>query len=423
MSNISTQPLKGFRDFLPEDMAFQSWFYTKIKQVSSFGGFEEYNGPILENIDLFAAKSGDELVKKQAYTINDKSGNILVLRPEMTPSLARIVANNENNLLFPLKWFTYGPRFRYENPQKGRGREFFEWDCDILGTESYLADAEVILIAASMYRELGLTPQEVKIKINDRVYIQKELTNLGIPNIKGVIKTIDKKSKVGEETFENILLDEGLKKDQIERLSGILANKEGFNKSPRLSEIFSVIEKSDLKDYVEFDPCIVRGLDYYTSTVFEGWAIKGEFRSIWGGGRYDNLTEQVGSRRSIPGVGFAMGDMVIKELLKVNGKMPQLETVNSRVLVTIFSNELKNTSISTLNDFRKSKVPSEIYLEPKDKLDKQIKYADKKGIPFVVVIGPKEKKEDKVTLKDLKTGEQTTLSLNEVANKIKSSST
>src|SRR3989304_7365064 len=115
MSNISTQPLKGFRDFLPEDMAFQSWFYTKIKQVSSFGGFEEYNGPILENIDLFAAKSGDELVKKQAYTINDKSGNILVLRPEMTPSLARIVANNENNLLFPLKWFTYGPRFRYEN--------------------------------------------------------------------------------------------------------------------------------------------------------------------------------------------------------------------------------------------------------------------------------------------------------------------
>ena len=161
-------PVKGTRDFYPKEKAFQSWFYAKIKKVSQLFGFQEYDGPIIESLDLYAAKSGEELVKKQAFVLQDRSGKTLALRPEMTPTLARMAAQRANSLIFPVKWFTYGRRFRYEKPQKGRGREFFQWDIDILGLESPEADAEIITIAATLYQKLGLGPKEVKIKINDR---------------------------------------------------------------------------------------------------------------------------------------------------------------------------------------------------------------------------------------------------------------
>ena len=166
-----------------------------------------------------------------------------------------------------------------------------------------------------------------------------------------------------------------------------------------------------LTDWVEFDPSIVRGLDYYTRTVFEGWDIKGEFRSIWGGGRYDNLTAEVGGKQRVPGVGFAMGDMVIAEVLKANNKYPKLEINQTQVLVTVFSAELLQNSIEITQKLRKAAINSQIYLEPKTRLDKQIKYADKKGIPWVIIIGQNELKENKLTLKNLKTTKQETVSL------------
>ncbi|MBU2577708.1 ATP phosphoribosyltransferase regulatory subunit, partial [Patescibacteria group bacterium] len=202
MSNL-IQPVKGTRDFYPEDWAFQMWFYEKVKEVSLSFGFEEYEGPIIESLELYAAKSGEELVKKQAFTFKDQSEKVVALRPEMTPTLARMIAQKSGELTFPVKWFTFGRRFRYEKPQKGRGREFFQWDADILGSESPEADAEAIALAANLYRKLDLTPQEVRIKVNDRALLQERLVSLGIPEEKvvAVFRLIDKKSKVSEKDF------------------------------------------------------------------------------------------------------------------------------------------------------------------------------------------------------------------------------
>jgi len=412
------QLLKGFRDFYPPEMAFRNWLYGKAKSVAESFGFEEYEGPILETLDLYAAKSGEELVKKQAFTLTDKSGKILALRPEMTPTLARMVAQKAGDLVFPVKWFSFGPRFRYETPQRGRGREFFQWDVDILGLTNPEADAEVISVAAAMYQSLGLSPTEVRIKINDRQYLQSKLQSIGVTpeKVTAIFKIIDKKSKLPPGIFEVMLIQQGLNSSQVKNLKNVLEDKQGYINSDWLSKIISLVEAAGYGEFVEFDPAIVRGLDYYTRTVFEGWDVKGEFRSIWGGGRYDNLTEDVGGKQKIPGVGFAMGDMVLEEILRANGKYPKLKANNTQVLVTVFSNELAVSSNKLANSLRKSGVNVETYLDPDAKLDKQLKYADRKGIPYVVIIGPEEATKGVVTLKNMKEKTQQTITVDKLIN-------
>lgn len=409
MANL-IPPVKGTRDFYPELWAYEMWFYQKVKEVSELFGFQEYEGPTLESLDLYAAKSGEELVKKQAFTLKDRSGQTLALRPEMTPTLARMVAQKAGELTFPVKWFTFGRRFRYEQPQKGRGREFFQWDCDILGLESPEADAEVIAIAAILYQKLGLTPSEVRIKVNDRQLLQEKLISINIPEEKivPVFRLIDKKDKVERKDFFEMGQEIGLTDEQTEAVLQITEEKEAYLKSPWLLAIFESLKKYGVADFVEYDPGVVRGLEYYTRTVFEGWDVKGEFRAIWGGGRYDNLTAEVGGREKIPGVGFAMGDMVIAEVLKANNKYPKLNPVKTQVLVTVFSEELLDPPAEVANSLRTAGINTEIYLKSGEKLDKQIRYADKKSIPFVVIIGPDEVKNGTVTVKNLKTGEQKT---------------
>lgn len=416
--NKTTVPqlLKGFRDFYPEQMAFRNWLYSQAKAVAESFGFQEYEGPIVETLDLYAAKSGEELVKKQAFTLLDKSGNTLALRPEMTPTLARMVAQKAGSLVFPVKWFTFGPRFRYEAPQRGRGREFFQWDVDILGLTNLEADAEVISVAATMYQRLGLSPNEVRIKINDRQYLQERLQALGISQqqMLSMFRVIDKRSKVPSDVFERLLSDKGLSTSQARALVEVLDDRTAFTTSPWLSGILAIVKRMGLAEYVEFDPSIVRGLDYYTRTVFEGWDVKGEFRSIWGGGRYDNLTREVGGKQLIPGVGFAMGDMVIEEILRANGKYPQLPSTTTSVLVTVFSPELLEHSLRVATQLRSNNINAELYLAPQTRLDKQLKYADRKGINSVVILGPEEIAKGTVTVKDLKKNTQDTFSMDKL---------
>jgi len=416
------QLLKGFRDFLPDDMAFQNWFYESLKRISESFGFQEYNGPTIESLDLYAAKSGEELVKKQAFTFEDKSGKTVALRPEMTPSLARIVSQNENNLTFPVKWFTYGRRFRYESPQKGRGREFFQWDVDILGTDTPEADAEVITIAANFYQKLGLTPDEVKIKINDRQNLESKLESIGVPKERtsSLIKVIDKKNKVNETDFKEMLKEASLTDKQVQQTLDILQDKNGYQESDWLKTIFSYLEKAGVASYIEYDASIVRGLDYYTKTVFEGWDVKGDFRAIWGGGRYDSLTSDVGSKTKIPGVGFAMGDMVIEEILRYYNKYPTLTVNKTKALVTIFSPELMSESLKFSTKLRREGINCEIYSDPKAKLEKHLKYADKKGIPFAIILGPEEVATDTVTIKNMSTQTQKKVFNNSISSLLNS---
>jgi len=421
MSNDLIPPVKGTRDFYPEDQAFQNWLYSKFKEVAELFGFQEYEGPTIESLDLYAAKSGEELVKRQAFTLKDQSENILALRPEMTPTLARMVAQKAGELTFPVKWFNFGRRFRYEKPQKGRSREFFQWDVDILGPENLEADAEVIAIAATLFQKLGLTPQEVRIKINDRKLLQERFLSLQIPEEKMVaaFRLADKKDKVSRMDFIEMAKEEDFSEDQAKGILQILEEKNAFLDSLWLVKIFELLKRYGVAEYAEYDPSIVRGLEYYTRTVFECWDSRGEFRAIGGGGRYDNLVESVGGKQKIPGVGIAMGDMVIAEVLRANNKYPSLSVNKTKVLVTVFSPELYDKSLEIADKLREKDINTEVYLDPSAKMEKQLKYADRKAIPYAIIIGPVEAVGNTIVIKNMSTGEQKTVPESEIFSVIK----
>jgi histidyl-tRNA synthetase len=412
MVKTKFQLVKGFRDFYPEELASRKWLFEKMREVSRKFGYQEYEGPCLEPLALYAAKSGEELVREQTFILTDRSGEKLALRPELTPTLARMVSQKQTQLPKPIRWFSIGPRWRYEKPQKGRTREFYQWDLDLLGVESPEADAEVIAIAAEFLKAVGLTPNQVVIKVNNRQLMEEKLDLIEIPRrlIPQVFRAIDKKEKMSPQKWEEWLKEIGLTNLQIKDLKGILKDKDFGDESPQLTQIFSTFSDLGVADFVEFDPEIVRGLDYYTSTVFEARDRAGEFRAILGGGRYDNLVEVIGGPK-IPGVGFAAGDKVIEEVLKKFGKWPNFNPVPTKILVTVFNEQTYRNSLEIARQLRQAGVETELYLTP-DKLDKQLKYADRQKIRWVVIIGPEEVQKDELTIKDLWAKSQKTIPQN-----------
>lgn len=414
MAIRAQQPVKGFRDFYPEEMASRRFLFEKMREVSRLFGYQEYEGPSLEALSLYAAKSGEELVSEQTFILKDRGGRELALRPEMTPTLARMVAQKQNELPLPIRWFSLGPRWRYEKPQKGRTREFYQWDVDLIGVASPEADAEVIALACKFLETMRLTPQEVVIKINNRRFLEQKLNLISIPEnkIKMVFRAIDKKEKMEEQEWKEYLKETGLTNLQIKDLQGILADRDFAGESEELTALFSTLEDLGMKDWVEFDPTIVRGLDYYTGTVFEVRAKKGGLRSILGGGRYDNLVEVVGGK-PLSGVGFAAGDVVLEEVLRQFDKWPKVSATPTKVLVTVFDESLYRDSLTLTTKLRVKGIPTELYLEP-EKLDRQLKYADQKGIPYVAILGPDEVKNKTVTIKNMQTGEQKAINESEL---------
>ena len=412
------QSLKGTRDFYPQLMARRNWLYGLIRQVSESFGYEEYEGPYLEKIALYAAKSGDELVKEQAFVFPDRGGDMITLRPELTPTLARMIAQKQNELVFPLKWWSFGPFWRYERPQKGRTREFFQWNIDLIGVNSPIADAEIISIAANFFRKAGLTPSQVKIKVNNRKLMDAEIQRIGFPaDQKGmVLKLIDRKGKLSPDAWEKYTLENGVTPTQLEELKSLLADKELWKKSSELSELFPILTQMGVRDYVEYDPQVIRGLDYYTGTVFEASDTGGEKRAILGGGHYDNLVADVGGT-PLPGVGFAMGDVVVSLLLEEQNLFPGQAANPADVLVTIFDLGSTGKSIALDAELRKGGLKTSLYPEPA-KLDKQLKFADRSGFRFVLILGPEEDSKGQVTLKDLKNRTQEAVDKKDLVAKI-----
>jgi histidyl-tRNA synthetase len=413
------QSVKGTRDFYPEDMAVRIWLYNKIREVSESFGYQEWEGPILEKIDLYAAKSGEELVKEQAFVFDDRGGDAITLRPELTPTLARMVAQRQNELVFPLRWWSFGPFWRYERPQKGRTREFFQWNIDLIGAASTDADAELIAVAISFLKEVGLNSDTVKIMVNDRRLMDRELGKLGVADeLKAVIfRFIDRQDKMPAQDWEAYGLDAGLSKEQIDRLRNLMNNHDLWMESAELKRVFNILEKMGFRDYIEFDAHVIRGLDYYTGTVFEVRHMTGEGRAIMGGGHYDNLVSDVGGS-PLPGVGFAMGDVMITFLLKKYNLLPAELINQAPVLVTVFDESKVERAYALASSLRKTGLKVACYPEAA-KLPKQFKYADRIGARFVIVEGPDEEAKGLVTIKDLKNGTQETYSGNEVAFKIK----
>lgn len=419
MKNIIA-PVKGTRDFYPEQMAVRNWLYQKVRQVSLSFGYQEWDAPFLETLDLYAAKSGEELVKKQSYVFTDRGGDEITLRPELTPSLARMIAARQNELTFPARWWSFGPFWRYERPGKGRSREFFQWNIDLLGPNNPEADAELVAIAASFLSSVGLSPSQARIGVNDRRLMDAEFDLLGIQVDKKaeVFGLVDRREKVNPSTWEANAGEIGLTAKQVDGLLSLLADEERWKRSESLVRLLAAVESMGLQEYVRFDPNIVRGLLYYTGTVFEAFDNTGGVRrAILGGGRYDNLLGDVGGD-PLPAVGFAMGDVVIELILQEMKLIPALPVVPARVLVSAFSPELMQSSIRLAADIRRSGINAICYPEPA-KLPRQFKFADRMGLQVVLVVGPEEAVAAKVTVKDLALGTQETVPQAEVIDSIK----
>jgi histidyl-tRNA synthetase len=417
--NEIIRSVKGTRDFYPREMAIRRWLIGKMQGSSNLFGYQEYEGPCIEAVDLYAAKSGEELVKEQSFVFPDRGGDLIALRPELTPTLARMVAAKQNELVFPLRWWSFGPFWRYERPQKGRSREFYQWNVDLIGLSDAQADAEVVAVAANFFKSVGLNPDQVQILVNNRRLMDESLDSIGISAKTRALafRLIDKIDKLSPAAWDAYALEIGLSDSQLAGLKEILANQSLWEHSDELKTFFQATEWMGVRDYVSYDPQVIRGLDYYTGTVFEGRDTKRKFRAIFGGGHYDNLVADVGGN-PLPGVGFAMGDVVIQLLLEAENCIPGTITNASSVLVTVFDEECLKDSYKITATLREAGIPVMTYPEP-DKLAKQFKYADKMGIKLAIVAGPDEMAEGMVSLKDLRTREQNTLTINEAILKIK----
>ncbi|GAB4473289.1 MAG: histidine--tRNA ligase [Anaerolineales bacterium] len=415
MKNVITA-IKGTRDFYPENMAIRTWLYEKIKIISQRYGYQEYEGPFLEPIELYAAKSGEELVKEQSFVFPDRSGELITLRPELTPTLARMVAQKQKQLVFPLRWWSFGPFWRYEKPQKGRSREFFQWNIDLIGINTPEADAELLSVIVSFFQSVGLSANQVKIFVNDRKLMEEQLDQLSIaPEMRPtVFRLIDRKEKMEFRQWEAYAHEEGLTSQQINGIVSLLQNIDLWKNSPNLIRLFQTLDTVGVGDFIEFDPNIIRGLDYYTSTVFEAKDIGGTVkRSILGGGRYDNLLAAVGGE-PLPAVGFAMGDVVISLILQEYDCIPaNIFAHPAQVLITTFSSETFPHSLKLASELRQKGINVITYPEIVP-LNKQLKFADRMNIPFAIILGPDEIATNTIAVKSLTSGEQTTFVLSQL---------
>ena len=394
------QPPKGFRDFLPEKSLQRNFLIEKLKTLFERFGFDPLETPTLEYAEVLLGKYGEE-ADKLIYIFEDKGGRKLGLRYDQTVPLARVVSQYQN-LPKPFKRYQIQSVFRAENPQKGRFREFIQADIDIVGEESLLAEAEIIAASLKIFKELGF--KKIKIFINDR----KNFENLD----KKVISAIDKLEKVGEEkVIEEIAKTKAISCDEAKAILKQIKNKKP---TEAILKLFSLLKTYDLKDEEDFvfKPTLARGLDYYTGIIFEAVDDNYKGGSLGGGGRYDNLIG-IFLENSIPACGFAFGFDRLLEAGNELNLFPKKSTA-TKVLVTIFSKNFIEKSIKVATVLREKNINTELFLNPEKKLDKQLKYADKKGIPYVLILGEEEAKKNVVKLKDLKTGKQQEVTLEQL---------
>jgi histidyl-tRNA synthetase len=414
------QTVKGTREFYPEQMSLRNYLYEKVRGASQMFGYQEYDGPFIEPIDLYAAKSGEELGQQAVVRFEDRGGDKVALRPELTPSLARMIAAKQGELTFPVRWWSFGPFWRYEQPQKGRTREFFQWNVDMLGVNSPEADAELIAVGAEFLRSVGLRPERALIYVNNRRLMDSEFDALDIPQEKrlDVSNLVDRRTKMEAAKWDAYALELGLTQAQLDGLKDILGNFDLWKKSDELTRLFAALEALGASEYVKFDPNIMRGLLYYTGTVFEAFDTTGSLRrAIFGGGRYDNLLADVGGN-PLSGVGFAMGDVVIGIILQEAGLLPEFEPSPAQVLVTVFDEKLWLESYKLGAELRGAGLKVMVYPEPA-KLPKQFKFADKMKMKAAVTVGPDEAEKGLAAVKNLSNGEQVIVAREAVADEVR----
>ena len=396
--------VKGTQDFYPDDWARQIALREIMLAAGRGYGYREYEGPAVEYLDLYLGKSSEEIVTRQTFRIQDRDGKALLLRPELTPTLARMIAAREREIVLPARWQSFGQFFRYERPQRGRGRSFFQWNVDLLGSESAVADAEVIQVACALFKALALGPAQVQIRINDRAAMEADLTGtfgVAAEEVRGVFAVIDRLDKVGPERARGQLGEMGLGDGQAGDVVAFVGSSVS-DPAPRLATIMEQLAIGGHDEYVRLDRAITRGFDYYTGTVFEAWATGDLRRAIFGGGRYDDLTRQVGGKQRIPGVGMAVGDLALLELLRALDRVPEPAAGGPAAVVTVFDANSQPESARIAEALRRHGVAVELCLDPDQRLDRQLKHADRVGARYALIIGPDEAAAGAVMVKDLR---------------------
>lgn len=414
MTKLPTDPYRGTRDFLPEEMAIRTKIFSTLFRTVELFGFRRYDGPILEPKAIYEAKSGDEIVSQQMYCLQDKGGRDLALRPEMTPTIARIVAGNQNSITFPSRWYSHGNFHRYERPQRGRVREHWQLNVDLFGSDDISAEIEIFELIAALMAALGADPSMYVIRVGDRMLLDAALRNyVGISSdevVGAVGKVIDRWEKVDEGKRNQALVDLGLDARQIERLEQLVSfDLEAFSDAAgrevaarsRVAQIdFASLEGVPAR----FDPLIVRGFDYYSSTVLEVFDTSSvNRRSLFGGGRYDNLAGLFTDRR-IPGIGFGMGDVTAWDFLENRGLLPDAD-LGPDVFVLVTSASYAPASRRISKRLREAGVRTVTSLD-EPSIKSGLKFANQLGARYAIIIGEREFESQSVMLKDMSTSEQ-----------------
>lgn len=402
---MSYQTLKGFRDFLPKQMAIRSKVINTFKKVFESYGFAELQTPTLEYAEVLTGKYGEE-AEKLMYLFKDRGEREVGLKYDLTVPLARVMAQNPN-LPKPFKRYQIQPVFRAENTQKGRYREIYQCDIDTVGTSSLSADAEILAVISTSLKALGF--KEFTIKVNSRKIL------FSITNSLSVLQTLDKFDKKSEGEVKQELVDKGLKSSEIDSLFSKIKEATADD------DLQLVIDKASQLgvENIKFDPTLVRGLDYYTGTIFETIVTEPKIGSITGGGRYDNLIKSLGGP-DLPAVGTSFGLDRICDVIEELNFWPDIAPTPVQVLVAVFSIELADNALKLTLDLRQEGLNCETYPDAQVKLDKQLKYASDKGIPYVAIIGPEEAEKNIVTLKNMVTGEQKQVTTDKLISSVSS---
>ncbi len=421
---------KGTRDFFPAEMAARNYIVDAWRAISIRNGFEQVEGPIFEPLDLYKVKSGEGIVS-ELFHFTDRAERELAIRPEFTPTLARMVAERANSLPKPIKWFCTPNLCRAEAPQRGRLREFLQWNVDLLGSDAPVADAECIFTAVDLLAYLGLSPQHVRVKISHRLTVRHILGKLGVSddNVIGAFQLLDRRDKIDAEAFAEGAAELGLDAAQVERFDQTCRMKYPVGKLDslvkllgsnadldELTELDKQLKAFGIADWCEYDLGIVRGLAYYTGTVFEVHETSGAMRALAGGGRYDQLIELFDGPKT-PGVGFGMGDVVLSNVLIDKGLMPVNAQPQPDAFVIALSDAGAEVLPGVVAQLRSKGAHARFTYKTTKNAGRLLKEADGSGARFAVILDDAVN-DQQVGLKNLESGEQENISLADLAETV-----
>jgi histidyl-tRNA synthetase len=414
-NKLSTEPYKGVRDFYPEDQFVQRYMFEHMERVCELFGYEEYNASVLEPAELYRSKTSEEIVNEQTYTFIDRGDREVSLRPEMTPTLARMIAARSREIPLPARWYSIPNMFRYERPQKGRLREHWQLNVDLVGADGPAADAEIIAVAHGVLRSLGAEERDFEIRVSDRRILDAlyEQFDIALENYSAVTRLLDKRDKIND--FDAQL---GKLLNDKTKAAEMLGELGRLTSTAYLEELRITLEHMGVSNMV-VDTKIARGFDYYTGIVFEIFDTNAENRrSLFGGGRYDNLLSMFGVDK-IPAVGFGMGDVTARDFLEAHNLMPEYAPA-TELMICVVEDEAKGHAVRLAQDLRREDVTVAVNFSGK-RVGDQIRHADKMRIPFVIAVGSKERLEGRYTVKNLSTGAEITLPADRIAEHLFSS--